>query len=320
MTSSSVFLGAPLLLLFAVSSGCDVARGPASKEASTRMASRAQTGDKSKLTPAALESLVALGYVEPQGSAPAGKTTAAVEQDRAASPLEAMQAARRLIRKGQLAIEIPDYGKAAELATRIAEGHGGYVADSQTTRTDNGKRRGQITLRVVAGRFEQAVAALKALGRVDSESVGAEDITKAYADLETRLRVKREAEARLREILRARTARLSDILEAEAQLTRLIEEIEQMEGERRFYDQQVALSTITIQLYEPEAVVRPALFDPIRKALRESLELLAASVAALIGLVVVATPWLLVALLVWRVTRAARRRVSREQKAASVSS
>ena len=42
------------------------------------------------------------------------------------------------------------------------------------------------------------------------------------------------------------------MLEAERELARVTEEIEQAEGERRFYDQQVALSTlIAVTLQEP---------------------------------------------------------------------
>ena len=50
--------------------------------------------------------------------------------------------------------------------------------------------------------------------RVPAENVGTQDVSKAYSDLETRLRVKRDTAHRLREILRTRTARLPDILEA----------------------------------------------------------------------------------------------------------
>jgi hypothetical protein len=233
---------------------------------------------------------------------------AAPPQPGAANAAEAMQRARKLIRRGQLSLQVADFAKAAEAAARVAEGHGGYVADTQTTRRDNGKRSGQLTVRVAASSFDAAFGALKGLGRVDSETINTEDITKAYADLETRLRVKREAESRIREILRGRTAKLSEVLEAERELSRLIGEIETAEGERRFYDQQLALSTITLSLYGPEAMVRASLLDPIADALRGSLETLAESVAALIGVTIFATPWLVFLWLVWRGVRAWRRR------------
>ena len=48
-----------------------------------------------------------------------------------------------------------------------------------------------------------------------------------------------------------RTADLSDVMERNVS-GRVTEEIARMEGERRFYDQQVALSTITVALHEPQ--------------------------------------------------------------------
>src|SRR4029434_9357759 len=47
-------------------------------------------------------------------------------------PLEAMAAARKLIRTGQLALEVADYASAAAKATQLAESHGGYLAESQS--------------------------------------------------------------------------------------------------------------------------------------------------------------------------------------------
>ena len=48
-----------------------------------------------------------------------------------------------------------------------------------------------------------------------------------------------------------------------------------MEGERRFYDQQTAISTLTVALLEPQALVQAGVFAPIGEALRDSLEVLA---------------------------------------------
>jgi hypothetical protein len=220
-------------------------------------------------------------------------------------------APRKLIRNGRLSVEVPDYERAAYAIARIAADHGGYVAASQASRGDAGRQRGTLTLRVSADRFDSAMAAVKSLGRLASEGVGVDDITKAYADLETRLRVKRETEARVREILRTRAGKLSEVLEAERELGRLTEEIEQLEGERRFYDQQVALATIHVELFEPLAVVRPGLLSPIGDALRESLSVLSQSVAALIYVAVASLPWLFALALVWRGLRWAWRRRTR---------
>ena len=215
---------------------------------------------------------------------------------------------RKLIRTGRLSIEVASYERAAVAAARVAVASGGYLAESAARRGEHDSRRGTLTLRVPAQRFDAAFGALKRLGTVDSENVATQDVTKAYTDIETRLRVKREAQARLQDILRARTAKLSDILEAERELARVTEEIEVMEGERRFYDQQIALSTITVELYEPAAVVRPGSFAPLSEALSRSLELLATSLALLVSATLFLLPWLAVASLLWWGIRAARRR------------
>jgi hypothetical protein len=217
-------------------------------------------------------------------------------------------ASLKLIRTGQVSLEVKSTPAAVEAIQKLAVELGGYVAESRAVRQDGDRQAGSLTVRVPAERFAQAVSGLKSLGKVVNESTSTQDVTKAYTDLETRLRVKREAAARVQEILKTRTARLSDVLEAERELARLTEEIEQMEGERRFYDQQIAMSTIAVEVHEPAPVLASSKLAPIGEALSASLEVLAGSVAALIFAVVALVPWLLVALVLWRVIQWARRR------------
>lgn len=248
--------------------------------------------------PAPQEALHSLGYTAPAKAAP-GTPPASAQP----ASLEAMAAARKLIRTGQMTLVVESFTKAADEVKRIAEANGGYLADAQTQRGAEDRRHGSITLRVAAERFDGAVAALRALGDVRTENVTAQDITKAYSDLETRLRVKRETADRLRDILRTRTADLADVLTAERELARVTEEIEQMEGERRFYDQQVGLSTLVVTLQEPAAVVEASVFAPIKGALGDSLRVLSTSVAAVVYLVVFLAPWLAIGWLGWKLFR-----------------
>lgn len=222
-----------------------------------------------------------------------------------------MDAGRKLIRNGEMSIEVRDFDATARKVTEIAQSFGGYVADSQAS-GDGGRRSGTMTIRVRADAFDEALKALRALGKVQTEHVGTQDITKAYTDLEARLRVKSDAAERIREILKSRSAKLADVLEAEKQLSALIEQIEVMRGERRFYDQQVALSTISADLHEPEAVARPSAFAPLRTALRNSLSTLSESLAGFVTGTLYVLPWaalLFVLVSLWR----RRRRVPKTQ-------
>ena len=95
----------------------------------------------------------------------------------------------------------------------------------------------------------------------------------------------------------------------ERELARVTEEIEQMEGERRFYDHQVALSTIALTLQEPAPAVTTSALSPLGDALRASLEMLSISAAAIVYGLSFSLPWVLVALVSWKLVRmiAARR-------------
>jgi hypothetical protein len=258
-----------------------------------------------------------------KGAAPAQETQSLAYAPGRARPAAVQPspdplASLKLIRTAQVRLEVDDFRAAAARVEEIARAHGGYVASSQSDGAEGERRQGSLTVRVPADRFDAAFGGLKALGKVLDDKVDVQDVTKAYFDLETRLRVKRDTEARLREILRTRTARLSDVLEAERELARVTEEIEQMEGTRRFYDQQVAFATVVVSLEEPRPVVRPGALDPVREALRESLRLMSVSVAALIYVVVFLAPWAVVlvpAVLAWRAVR--RRRAARNAASAA---
>jgi len=231
--------------------------------------------------------------------------------------LASMAAAQKLVRNAEVSVEVDDFAAANRKADGIARSFGGYVADAQSS-GETRRRRGMLTLRVRADRFDAALAALEALGRVRSEHVSVEDVTKAYADLESRLRVKRDAAERIRAILRDRTAKLADVLKAETELSNLVEQIETMEGERRYEDRRIAFSTIAADLAEPESAARPSAFDPLAEVLRNSFATLSRSLAALLEGAIAVLPWAIVlgALLALR-RRLRARRLRRETAAAA---
>lgn len=208
--------------------------------------------------------------------------------------------ALKLIFTAALQIEVPDFRAAADEAGKAAVALGGYVSDRQSSQDGRGRERGQITLRVPSPKFDGALSAFKGLGRVKSEGVQTQDVTKAYSDLETRLAVKREAAARLREILTRQTGKVSEVLEVEREIARVVEEIEQAEGERRYFDNQISLSTITLSLYEPDAIVAPGLLDPVLAALRQSVRIMGESLGSLIELFAGLLPWLAALYLAFR--------------------
>lgn len=206
---------------------------------------------------------------------------------------------RKLVRRGTMTLEVAGVAGVMGTIDSLATALNGFVADAQILQNADGHHRASVTLRVPETEFEAALAALKLLGDVRGHAVTSEDVSKAYFDLETRLAVTREMEARLRELLATSTGKLSEVLQVERELSRVIGQIESMEGEKRYYDRQIALATITLTLSEPGALVRASALDPLRHAVMDALGIFVVSLATLVQLVIVVLPWLIVGLGVW---------------------
>ena len=181
-------------------------------------------------------------------------------------------AALKLIRSGEISIELKSYEEGARAADAIARSLDGYVAASHPRASPASPRAARCRSAFRRTGSTRRFAGSRRSGASKTQQIDTVDISKEYFDLETRLRVERDAEARLRDVLRNRTAKLSDIVEAEAELTRIVGEIEQTEGERLYDDRRIAFSTIALSLAEPGVAPMPvaralgAAADPQRAA------------------------------------------------------
>lgn len=223
---------------------------------------------------------------------------------------------RLLIYNGSLALAVESTKDALAEAARIAESHGGFVSDTSTSSNDSGFHHGKMIIRIPSQEFETAMAQLQTLGNLRRYEIKTEDITRAYRDLEGRLRVKRETEARFHELLKTRAAKLEDILAAEREIGRIVEEIESLEGERRYYENQLNLSTITVFVTESSRL-DSGLWAPVHEALISSGEVLGESLAGLVYFVAFAFPWFLIGLLIWRLVLIVLRRRRAQSRSGS---
>ena len=215
------------------------------------------------------------------------------------APVETFFAVQKLIRSAELRIEVKDVPTAVRTADSVAKQNAAFVADSRITRDARDGQQARLVVRVLSDRLAATMAALRRLGDVREEAVNTQDITKEYADLDTRLAVKEQTVARLRLLIDNRTAKLSDVLEVERELARAVTELEQMKGERRYYDQQVALSTIIVSLFDQPASRSVQLTGPVAGAFRGSLDVLGTSLSGMIYLITFLIPWIAIAIPIW---------------------
>ncbi len=194
--------------------------------------------------------------------------------DEAAAPL-ADDA--KIVRTGTLTLEVEDVSQALTSARREIDRLGGYVGASAEETTDD-RTYASITYRIPADRWDEAIAALRALATtVVGEQTQAIEVTGQLVDLEARIDNLRASEAALQEIL-AKATKVTDILEVEQRLSGVREQIEVYEAQRATLENQVAYGTLTVGFSAPIVAVTQAQegWDPLAEVDR--------AVAAMLGL------------------------------------
>jgi anti-sigma factor RsiW len=180
------------------------------------------------------------------------------EQNQIESPPAAL-ANRKLIRNAEVQLEIVSFDDAVQKITALANEERGYVATSSSEKQANGKLKGEIVVKVLPENLDHFLRKVRALGDLKNQTLGTEDVTKAYFDTDARLKNARVMEQRLIEMLKTKTGKVADLLQVEKELGRVREEIEKMQGELKYWDSQVQFATVTISLSEKD-MEEPAAF------------------------------------------------------------
>lgn len=257
--------------------------------------------------------MASMGEDSPRGR------VAFMEQVATQTPLpESRPQSRLVIKTATLNLEISTYESAHVQIQKIATQYGGYLISATTQTHDNNIKSGSFTLRIEAKNFEAALQDIKKLAqKVEQESVQGNDVTEEFYDLTARLDNKRKAEKRYQEIL-ATAKNTKDILEVEQALTNVREEIERLEGRKRFLEDQVALSTINVNLHEPYPLMASGQYGflaKMRRGVEAGIAGFADVLSACITFVIACIPFFVLLFLVVWVFKRYRRRAKAAQLA-----
>lgn len=178
--------------------------------------------------------------------------------------------------------------------------------------------RAFVTVRVPADSYEAFIADAAKLGDVKFQSESTDDVTQQHIDLKARLDNLRAEEAQLREFF-LKAKNVTEMLQIEQELSRVRGEIESMAAQVSYLERQAAMATVTLELTEPPALVRPSGYDwGVAKAFTQSVRAFVGTLNVLIialgpalafGVFVLLPAWLIV----WTVLRVSKRR--REKRA-----
>lgn len=110
-----------------------------------------------------------------------------------------------------------------------------------------------ITIRIPNANFDAFINEIsKGVTYFDRKEISAQDVTEEFVDIEARLKAKKVLEARYLELLKKAT-KVSEMLEIESSLSAIREEIEAKEGRIKYLENQVGMSTISIEMYTEKA-------------------------------------------------------------------
>jgi len=170
------------------------------------------------------------------------------------------QHTQKLIKDGNMKIEVEDVIYSRSLVDSIIEKHDGYLSNERFENVEKYKRY-YLVIRIPSDKFESFLSELeKGVGEVVSRSIQARDVTEEYIDLETRLENKREYLGRYQELLDKANS-VEEMLKIQEQIRQLEEEIESVTGRLKYLDNQVDYSTLNLTLEEE----KPYTFSPARE-------------------------------------------------------
>jgi len=202
---------------------------------------------------------------------------------------------RKVIRNAELTLELSSPEEGQRIMEKIAESYGGFVVSSEAVSNDEGGARtvATVIMRIPAAKFAAALEQIRKSGyKIRREKITGQDVTEEYMDLDARLKAKRAVETQFLEIMK-QARQVSDALEVQKALGEVRSEIEQMEGRRRFLENQVNLSTFTITLQSPAPLMSttgPGFFQGIRQAIGEGFDAALEVILWLIRLALVLIP------------------------------
>ena len=159
---------------------------------------------------------------------------------------------QKIIKTGNIKFETNDLGETYTQMITAVKKHNAII-QNDTEGKEYGSVFRRITVRVPSKNFDLFLSDIsKGVSYFDNKEISSQDVTEEYIDIDARLKAKKILEARYLELLK-KANKVSEMLEIEAQLSAIREEIEAKEGQLRYMQSQVSMSTINIEFYKTVA-------------------------------------------------------------------
>jgi hypothetical protein len=217
---------------------------------------------------------------------------------------------RDLVRTGQLTLDVDDVAARGRQVRTAATAVGGVVVQEQS-----GDDYASLTVRVPVDSMDKVTDDVAGLGKVTNRSAQVSDVTGDVVDLDARVRSQQASVDRVRALL-AQAQSIGDVVSIESELASREADLDSLTGRLASLRDQVAMSTLTVDLRGPAAApvpvedpASPAGWSEGLAAGWAGLKAVGTATAAVAGFLLPMLPLVAVVLgLVWAVRRIVRGR------------
>lgn len=211
-------------------------------------------GDVSSKAGAPMESMESTAVAESANILSDQAPQAAVEAEADTSspvvpPNDAAVAADQpqLVKQAQLSLVVDSIDEGLKSASQIIRAQQGDILDLQDNQIEAIQRTAYVRIRVPQANLDPLLAALGELGTVQQQGLSAEDVSTQIVDAQARLRNLRKSEESLLKIME-RSGEISHVLEVSRELSRIREQVEQIDARVQNLKTQVRYSTVELTL------------------------------------------------------------------------
>ena len=156
---------------------------------------------------------------------------------------------QKIIKEGNLRFETTDLDASYTQIQNAVKSNNASI-QNDTEGKDYATVFRKLIIRVPSKNFDPFLTQIsKGVSYFDNKEITSQDVTTEFIDIEARLKAKKVLEIRYMELLK-KANKVSEMLEIEAQLSAIREEIEAKQGQLNYMQNQVSLSTITVEFYK----------------------------------------------------------------------
>ena len=207
------------------------------------------------------------------------------------APEQPPTAKRDVVKTASMTIMVANPSEAADRAAAITEDAAGRVdSRSEEAGSGTGRARTQVVLRVPAGKLDETMRDLKALGTVERAEISTEDVTAQRVDLDARINALQTSVDRLLAIMRD-AKDPEALIKAEDALSERQADLDSLRAQREALGDRIDYSTLTVT-FVADTIGGPEEYRGFLGQIERGWNALTSTVGDLVLLFGLLLPWL----------------------------